>query len=67
MAVVLRVVRGHKGAILLDSAVGRGTTTRVLFPLCEVERAAHAEVPAVSPSEPPMVGTVSVVDDEGSS
>jgi hypothetical protein len=40
---------------------------RVLFPACEVERAAHAEVPGVSPSEPPLVDTVLVVNDEGRS
>ncbi|HYA01647.1 MAG TPA: ATP-binding protein, partial [Syntrophobacteria bacterium] len=52
MSVVLGVVRGHKGAILLESAVGRGTTIRVLFPACEGEGAAPAEVSSVSPSKP---------------
>jgi len=32
MSVVLGIVRGHKGAILIDSAPGRGSAIRVLFP-----------------------------------
>ena len=32
MSVVLGIVRGHKGAILVNSAKGRGTTIRVLLP-----------------------------------
>lgn len=33
MSVVLGVVRGHGGALMLDSAPGRGSRVRVLFPL----------------------------------
>lgn len=32
MAAVLGIVRGHKGAIRVESEVGRGTTVTVLFP-----------------------------------
>ena len=32
LSAVLGIVRGHRGAILVDSAPGRGTTVRVLFP-----------------------------------
>jgi signal transduction histidine kinase len=32
MSVVLGIVRGHRGAILVNSARGQGTTIRVLFP-----------------------------------
>ncbi|HBA83702.1 MAG TPA: hypothetical protein DCZ95_06365 [Verrucomicrobia bacterium] len=33
LAVVLGIVRGHKGAIHVDSMEGKGTTFRILFPL----------------------------------
>jgi len=33
MSVVLGIMRGHRGAIQIDSKPGRGTTVRVLFPL----------------------------------
>jgi signal transduction histidine kinase/PAS domain-containing protein len=32
---VLGIVRGHKGAIKVESAIGQGTTVRVLFPITE--------------------------------
>lgn len=32
LAAVLGIVRGHQGALLVDSALGRGTRVRVLFP-----------------------------------
>jgi PAS domain S-box-containing protein len=32
MSAILGIVRAHKGAIMVDSAVGKGTTIRVLFP-----------------------------------
>jgi two-component system, cell cycle sensor histidine kinase and response regulator CckA len=32
MAEVMGIVKGHHGAIILDSTVGKGTTARVLFP-----------------------------------
>jgi PAS domain S-box-containing protein len=35
MAAVLGIVRGHHGAIVVDSAVGKGTTVRVLFPVLD--------------------------------
>ncbi len=33
LAAVLGIVRGHRGAITVDSELNRGTTVRVLFPL----------------------------------
>ena len=35
MSAVLGIVRGHKGALMISSEVGRGTTFRVLFPVTE--------------------------------
>lgn len=32
LASVLGIVRGHRGAIKVDSQAGQGTTVRVLFP-----------------------------------
>ena len=32
LAAVLGIVRGHKGALKIDSELGRGTTFRILFP-----------------------------------
>jgi two-component system, cell cycle sensor histidine kinase and response regulator CckA len=41
MSALLGIVRGHKGAIMVKSAVGQGTTIRVLFPICADETASH--------------------------
>ncbi len=43
MAEVMGIVKGHHGAIMVDSAVGRGTTIRVLFPV-----AMEIRVPSVA-------------------
>jgi signal transduction histidine kinase/DNA-binding NarL/FixJ family response regulator len=62
MAAVLGIVRGHRGAILLDSAPGRGTTVRVLFPACQGEIAATERRPSAAPHA--GAGRVLVVDDD---
>jgi two-component system cell cycle sensor histidine kinase/response regulator CckA len=66
LAVVLGIVRSHKGAIKVSSEPGKGTTFKVIFPALEdtVEKAGQGE-----PS--PMAdwrgkGTVLLVDDEES-
>jgi CheY-like chemotaxis protein len=69
MSAILGIVRGHKGAIMVDSAVGKGTTIRVLFPaggqpaarVLEQERTtAGSEQAAVEGRQK----TVLIVDDE---
>lgn len=65
LAAVIGIVRGHDGALTLDSETGRGSTFRVLFPAVD----GHAEEPeALPPSDLTWrgQGTVLVVDDESS-
>jgi CheY-like chemotaxis protein len=66
MSAVFGIVRGHRGAIMVDSVVGRGTTIRVLFPAADIKEKAvgnedvmQKETAAVS-----LDGRVLVVDDE---
>jgi signal transduction histidine kinase len=63
LAVILGIVRGHQGAIHLESEPGRGTTFRILLP--STERAAEpiSRKPA-SAEEWHSTGTVLVVDDD---
>ncbi|MBN1866267.1 PAS domain S-box protein [Candidatus Sumerlaeota bacterium] len=67
MPAVSGIVRGHKGAILIESAIGKGTTIRVLFPDCggesvEVDKVSDAAVVATRP--PAHSGKILVADDE---
>jgi PAS domain S-box-containing protein len=68
MSAVLGIVRGHGGAIIVDSEAGRGTTVLVLFPASEApgasrrSEAAPGAVAEPAPSAPS--GRVLVVDDE---
>lgn len=64
LAAVIGIVRAHGGALFVESAPGRGTTFRVLFP-----QAPEATVPPVSDAQLAHEfrgeGTILVVDDEG--
>lgn len=66
MSAVLGIVRGHKGAIMVESVEGRGTTIRVLFPVSEAGGARPA-APARRPHATAGLsgsGLALVVDDE---
>jgi len=67
MAVVLGIVQGHRGAIMVESAVGHGSTIRVLFPAAEAPSAAgdgdSVEFPGRAGTTA-LPRTVLVVDDE---
>jgi len=63
LAVVLGIVRSHRGAICVFSEPGEGTTCRVLFPCSKGVPARTREDPEGAP-EWRGAGTVLVVDDE---
>ena len=63
LAATLGIVRGHRGAIVLATEPGAGTTFQILLPRTESPRA-EDEKAAPSSSLPAAVGTVLVVDDE---
>jgi PAS domain S-box-containing protein len=60
LAAVLGVVRGHQGALSVESAPGHGTVFRILF--VPSAQPASAEGPTATPSA--RTGTVLLVDDE---
>lgn len=64
MSVVMGVVKGHNGAILVESTLDVGTTVHILFPLARGVTAAAAKMPQAKAAPAPLGGTVLVVDDE---
>lgn len=72
MAATLGIIRGHGGAIMVNSAAGQGTSIQVLFPVSSLPEAVGSETPAVpenllkapGPSESHSAALVLVVDDE---
>ncbi|MFO0843301.1 MAG: PAS domain S-box protein [Gemmataceae bacterium] len=63
LAAVLGIVKGHRGAIKVDSARGQGTVFQVLLPAFAGAPAEGRAAPTEEPS-PRGHGTVLVVDDE---
>ena len=62
LVTVLGIVRGHRGAIVVDSEVGGGTKVRIYFPVVDQEASAPVES---APATIDGVGrTVLVVDDD---
>ncbi len=66
MSAVLGIVRGHGGAITVESLPGRGTTVRVLFPVApdSSEMAAAAQPGRTAGPALHLPGAVLVADDE---
>ncbi len=62
LAATLGIVRGHHGALHVETALGMGTTFRVLLPVAEtLPQASRTPQPLVSTARQ---GTILVVDDE---
>ncbi|MDH4183503.1 MAG: PAS domain S-box protein [Nitrospinota bacterium] len=64
LSAVLGIIRGHRGAIKIDSEPGAGATFRILFPV-----AAHPQPTLSIKSKPSagsdvMTGTILIIDDE---
>jgi len=67
LAATLGIVRGHGGAIKVESEPGSGTRIRVLFPFCADETSELAtESPAAAMPREAGEGMILVVDDEDS-
>jgi two-component system cell cycle sensor histidine kinase/response regulator CckA len=64
LAAVLGIVRGHKGALRLESAVGKGTTFEILFPASEADAALLAGKNGARKSDWQGEGTILLADDE---
>jgi two-component system cell cycle sensor histidine kinase/response regulator CckA len=63
LAAVLGIMRGHQGALKVQSEPGRGTTFRILLPALAEGRAERREQPALA-SGSRRTGTILLVDDE---
>ena len=66
LAAVLGIVRGHRGAIRVESAPGLGTTFTLLFPAIKEAPPAPAPQAPSTADLAPLARTVLVVEDEAS-
>jgi CheY-like chemotaxis protein len=70
MAEVMGIVKGHQGAIILESEVGKGTTVRVLLPALEKAPDSSVQAMDLVETKAPALETVNrrktvlVVEDE---
>ena len=62
LAMVYGVVQRHDGGIEIDSAPGKGTTMRLIFPVREAPATGSVESPAAAEPVPPM--RILFIDDE---
>ena len=63
LAVVLGIVRAHRGAVTVESEPGRGSVFRVFFPVCAEEVPRQPDKPAQA-SKMERGGTVLLVEDD---
>jgi len=63
LAAVLGIVRGHRGAIRVETGVGKGTTVTVLFPACDAAARGRPSGEEPAPAWRAS-GAVLLVDDE---
>ncbi len=64
LSAVLGIVRGHKGAIKVDSAPEKGTTVSILLPTCESLETNILEMTTEQLIDWQGTGTILVVDEE---
>lgn len=67
MSAVLGIVKGHSGAMMIESTQGGGTNIKVLFPVPDetfLRKKSSEDTKKITEAEPCRKGSVLVVDDE---